>query len=285
MQALTVALALSTVALASAATKCGQTPIPPNVAGKIVGGTVATPYSWPWQIEWCENGWFGCSLECGGTVVAEGWVVTAGHCVYGSQNSPSQFRVKTGVFSEDKDNEVGEAVHKVKKIHLHPQYNPNPDPVYDIALIELADKITFNNHTQPICLPSKDDTVIVPPNTAWATGWGTTTEDGDISKKLRQVNVPFVDYKTCEAEYPGTITEKVHVCAGVRGEDTCQGDSGGPLVVQSKSGAWFQYGITSFGEGCAENKHPGIYSRVTAYCDWIKTETSGAVSCQDPSTY
>ena len=46
--------------------KCGQTPVAPDTSTKVVGGTIAKQYSWPWQIVWCENGWFGCDLECGG---------------------------------------------------------------------------------------------------------------------------------------------------------------------------------------------------------------------------
>ena len=40
--------------------KCGNPVIKPNVGNTnisdlVVGGTVAIPYSWPWQIVWCEG--------------------------------------------------------------------------------------------------------------------------------------------------------------------------------------------------------------------------------------
>ncbi len=43
--------------------QCGQTPIAPNLNNKgernihneIVGGVVATNYSWPWQVVWCRG--------------------------------------------------------------------------------------------------------------------------------------------------------------------------------------------------------------------------------------
>jgi secreted trypsin-like serine protease len=252
---------------------------------KVVGGTEAVPYSWPWQIVWCEAFGSSCSLECGGTVVGTGWVQTAGHCVYGSTNKPQNFKVKTGVFQENLNNETGEVVHTVKAIHLHPKYKPNPVPEWDIALIELGEPITYTDHIQPICLPLSDTTQIAPPNTAWGTGWGTTTEGGNIAKKLRQVNVPYVDYTTCGNEYGKDIMQQVMVCAGVQGKDTCQGDSGGPLQQVNANGFWFQYGITSWGEGCAEKGYPGIYSRVSAYCDFIATTTNNDVTCKDPNTY
>ncbi|CEF65306.1 Peptidase S1 domain and Peptidase S1A, chymotrypsin-type family and Trypsin-like cysteine/serine peptidase domain-containing protein [Strongyloides ratti] len=266
---------------------CGQTPIQPNLTKKdisydIVGGNEAKPYSWPWQIVWCIAGWFQwCTFDCGGSIIAPGWVITAGHCVYGDVDHASIFRIKAGVYDESKKNETGETIHRIKKIHLHPQYNPDPDPSWDIALIELIDEITFSDHIQPVCLPTKDENVVVEPNSAWVTGWGTTSEGGSIDKKLKQVNIPFVNAKTCDNEYPHELKNDIMICAGRKGKDTCQGDSGGPLVVQSKSGRWFQYGITSFGSGCAEYRHPGIYSRITAFCDFINTTTNGNVTCID----
>jgi secreted trypsin-like serine protease len=282
------------LALAQNGGKCGNPIIKPNLnstnatySDKIVGGSLALPYSWPWQIVWCAESGGKCSLECGGTVIGAHWVMTAGHCVYGSTNQPGSFRVKTGVYNEAKNNEPGEVVHQVKSIHLHPKYKPNPDPQWDISLIELVQDITFGLHVQPICLPQTgtDSAFITQPNTAWGTGWGTTAEDGNISRKLRQVNVPFVNYTLCEQEYGKEINQQVMVCAGVQGKDTCQGDSGGPLQQQNKNGYWFQYGITSWGEGCAEAGYPGIYSRTATYCDFIANVTAGAVQCQDPRTY
>lgn len=74
------------------------------------------------------------------------------------------------------------------------------------------------------------------------------------------------------------------VCAGKAGKDTCQGDSGGPLVVATGN-TWFLYGLTSWGYGCAENGHAGVYSRTSAYCSWIASETNNEVTCKDPASY
>ncbi|GMT27250.1 hypothetical protein PFISCL1PPCAC_18547, partial [Pristionchus fissidentatus] len=260
----TAVLLLSTVAVALAAT-CGQTPVAPNLevqGTKIVGGWLSDKL---------------CRLECGGSVVAPGWVMTAGHCVYDDLNAKN-YKVKAGVFDEAKSDEDAEQVVNVKAIHLHPKYNPRLTN-YDIALIELATPLTYGDHVQPICLPSNDDTEISYPNMLWATGWGTTSEQGQISRKLRQADVPIVEVHTCEKEYPRRIFEEVEFCAGKKGVDSCQGDSGGPLVQQS-NGTWFQYGIVSWGKGCAEEGEAGIYSRVTAYCDFINTTTNGVVQCQ-----
>ena len=53
------------------------------------------------------------------------------------------------------------------------------------------------------------------------------------------------------------------VCAGDGSTDTCQGDSGGPMMVSDGS-FLILAGVTSWGIGCAEAAHPGVYTRLGA---------------------
>lgn len=50
-----------------------------------------------------------------------------------------------------------------------------------------------------------------------------------------------------------------------------QGDSGGPLNCQAENGSWEVRGIVSFGSGlgCNTYKKPTVFTRVSAYIDWI----------------
>lgn len=47
-----------------------------------------------------------------------------------------------------------------------------------------------------------------------------------------------------------------------------RGDSGGPLMIYTNN-RWFIVGIVSFGDGCSRANSGGIYTRVSAYDDWI----------------
>lgn len=63
-----------------------------------------------------------------------------------------------------------------------------------------------------------------------------------------------------------------------------QGDSGGPLNCQAENGSWEVRGIVSFGSGlsCNTLKKPAVYTRVSAYIDWInEVRARSAPACPD----
>ncbi|EPB66530.1 FG-GAP repeat protein [Ancylostoma ceylanicum] len=91
---------------------------------------------------------------------------------------------------------------------------------YDYRDDNEDEPVNFTNHIQPICI-SKSMKQITPKSMGFVTGWGTTTEGGQVSNKLRQVAVPFLSEKECEKEYKGEIDETM-TCAGRKGIDSCQ---------------------------------------------------------------
>ena len=57
------------------------------------------------------------------------------------------------------------------------------------------------------------------------------------------------------------------ICAGYPegGKDSCDGDGGGPLVCNAEL-----QGITSWGRGCGKPGHPGVYTKVCNFVDWLQ---------------
>lgn len=95
---------------------------------------------------------------------------------------------------------------------------------------------------------------------------------------LNQVYVPVISNTQCNDEswYNGLVTEYM-MCAGFAdgGRDACQGDSGGPLLTLEPSNRYCIVGIVSWGFGCGQVRHPGVYTRVARFLHWITDKSGG----------
>lgn len=127
------------------------------------------------------------------------------------------------------------------------------------------------------CLPEQSSTHPSEESSAIAVGWGSTSLSGSGSNLLRNVKLTVYPSSSC-SRVNNIFDWNGQVCAGemLGGKDTCQGDSGGPLFVQNTINGRVKYvlaGIVSYGVGCAMSYHPGIYTRVSNYINWIYSHT------------
>jgi len=241
--------------------------------GRIVNGTQSCYGQFPWQVSVRRTSFFGFSSthRCGGALINELWVATAGHCV--DDLLLPKIRVRIGEWDFSSTSEMDSHVErKVKEKIVHPKYNFFTYE-YDLALLKLDKRVDFQDNIIPICLPGNDDLLIG--EMGIVAGWGRLSEGGQLPSILQYVSVPIVSNDKCKSMFLRAGRQEVipgiFMCAGydLGGRDSCQGDSGGPLVVKGSDGRWFLGGIISWGIGCAEPNLPGVCTRISKFTDWI----------------
>ncbi|MSP13725.1 MAG: trypsin-like serine protease [Chloroflexi bacterium] len=246
----------------------------------IIGGHETDPGVYPWMAALVTasepNAYYG--QFCGGALIRSRWVVTAAHCLYddsGRLNSPTEIDAIVGRHTLSSNS--GERLH-VLRIIPHPAYTPNTED-YDIGLLYLAAPATES----AVPLAGLEDSALFSPGTlATVLGWGDTTGSGNYADALRQVSLPIISNAVCNepGSYDGQVTGNM-LCAGLLegGKDSCQGDSGGPLVVWNvQNSGWLQAGIVSWGDGCAQPRKYGVYTRVGNFKVWVDGEIGDALT-------
>jgi secreted trypsin-like serine protease len=226
---------------------------------RIIGCEPTQISKHPWQVAFNVTFPDGKTYLCGGSIIHKNWVLTAAHC-FDAKSNPSDGVVKSGVTNIVTSGDWVEIAEFVR----HKAYNPKTHE-NDIALVRLKNS-PKGKEIGLIGYEAK----LAPGQVLEVTGWG-LTEKGTTSDTLCKTTVPYVEYATCNAKesYNGGIHTGM-LCAGYPkgGKDSCGGDGGRPLVWYLNSKPTL-VGVVSFGQGCALTNTYGVYTRVSAYRDWI----------------
>ncbi|KAL2850289.1 trypsin-like serine protease [Aspergillus pseudoustus] len=208
------------------------------------------------------------NLIGGGSILNHNTIITASHCVNGP--TPDKFSVRVGSSNQLS----GGTLVNISNITMHPLFSQPIIYENDIAIITLAENLTYGDSIQPVGLPAHGMPGF--PNTGeevLVSGWGDTKTSGMLQTELRAVTVNVLSQTECASRYQDyiiPITDGMF-CNGVRGggKGPCKGDSGGPVVLDGVLA-----GIVSWGLGCGSEQRPQISTKVAYYRDWI-TQVAG----------
>ncbi|XP_063794198.1 complement C2-like [Pseudophryne corroboree] len=244
---------------------------------------------------------------CFASLISSSWVLSAAHCFQAGQ--------PPNVYSF----EIGGKIYHGKQVEIHDCYQlrrkvnigVKVDYDYDVALVKLAEKVTFSNKARPICIPCTE-----PANRAMKKGAGTTCNDhrqrllgnqddipaGFLSKNQddpKELEESHVTIKSNHARDECTralqkwdqfknisIKDMVsprHLC--VEGDMSCKGESGGSLFVDLRERQrFFQVGILSFGlynpcktrgQRKPNNNARDFYVNIMEVLPWLRKHLAG----------
>ncbi|TRY78418.1 hypothetical protein TCAL_01676 [Tigriopus californicus] len=261
-----------------------------NANRRIMGGLDAGYGQFPWTAHIKIRG-PNIDKECGGTLINERWVLTAGHCTQYCINVPLcgieipqheiTYKVILGEYDQLENEPVLPDAYMAIDVIRHPLYRNvmrlrdngyvESEPRYDLALLMLDREVKLAPNVAPICLPTPEFHVLAPGTPSTVVGWGRVGKDSKAphSNVLQAATIPILSDNQCLSE-TGLSNFDDQICAGNSNSDVsaCPGDSGGALQVQDDEGRWMIVGVVSNGPSVC-GLQPVIFHKIAKTLSWI----------------
>jgi secreted trypsin-like serine protease len=243
---------------------------------RIVGGDQALQGQFPWV----GDQRIGNMHQCGSSLIAPTWVITAAHCVvdFGTglplDTTDMRFRFNS-INTNGPINPAGGVDAYPEQIFIHHSFSINVAEIFskgnDIALVKLKYPVAG---ITPILLPAYTDTATFY-NTGHPVkiaGWGVSdTMTFDSPDTLKYCSTKVYDFSVCGNLYP-SLTRRTFCAGFMAGEDAAGaavGDSGGPVWVEHDGNKKITGLVSGGTNGFTGADLPGVYTKVATFRPWI----------------
>jgi secreted trypsin-like serine protease len=271
--------------------------------GKIIKGDDARDGQFPWMVAIGETkDSTGRGYFCGGTMIADSWVLSAAHCFRNITHDDTwpigqTFSVRVGHITLGNFQQEGVPVKRV----MLPSIYTSACNGQDFALLELQQAVKLPaGNVWPLLAGAEDE--FVEGYNYTIMGFGTTQEGGPESYKLKWSKVPALSTDNCRTMTDsdnkpiyGDAVKDDMICAGKTNDanaaDACKGDSGGGMLLQGDNrnvlvGIVSWGGLPVNGKVCATGQicsrdpfRVGVYTRVSTYKTEIEACLKGENKC------
>jgi secreted trypsin-like serine protease len=242
---------------------------------RIIGGKVANAKRYPYFTSLDIYFESGLTTYCGGSLVHSDIVMTVASCLipYESNDTIVEIQVYvnytqsievTGYLTGFEHERLGIAY------IMHLDFD-DVNYFNDIGLVYLDSPI---NDVKPVKL-NMNGNIPSASNTLTVMGHGTISNaaTSEYPDYLMETSLPIVSFQDCNDSnsYNGAILNPTMICAGASGKGACIGDAGGPLIIRGNTAIKdVQVGILSWGQDCGMANYPDVYTRVSAYSQWVQ---------------
>lgn len=259
--AITTTPSVVTTATTAAPVVCGRAKLNTRVGGNSF---LASSGAWPWMASLQFNG----SHVCGGTMVAERFVMTSASCFSKSTNA-SNWTVVLGRLNQ-KGTNANETAVQVTNITMSNVTGDN------VAIVYLASAPKLTDFIQPLCVDMGDSSFSVN-TTCWVAGWGSGS--GGAHQTLQEFRTSIVSCGNSSSNSICTTSITLQ-----------EGDQGGPLMCKLGL-SWIQAAVLTIQNTSSSNSTATrlsaqdiqVFTKVSSYSAFL-TSVVGSFPPKETNT-